>query len=136
MIVVSTASASAAVLAGPDGEFIRVRPLAQRAVLRSATDSIDQLRLSPGAVHEHPGRPDGESVWFVLRGPVVAEQVPDGAQHLADRGDLLLAPAGRGLRLRSGPLGAELLCLALRATTPTPTPTPAPRRPRIRRSTR
>ncbi|MFJ1702907.1 hypothetical protein [Kitasatospora sp. NPDC088346] len=126
MIVVSTATASAAVLVGPEGEFTRIRTLAQRATVRSATESFDHLRLSPGAAHEHPGRADSESAWFVLRGPVLAEQLPDAAHHLAAAGDLLLAPAGRGLRLRAGPLGAELLCLALR------TPGTTPRRPRRR----
>ncbi|WP_371500683.1 hypothetical protein OG871_28720 [Kitasatospora sp. NBC_00374] len=125
MIVVTTATASAAVLVGPEGEYTRIRSLAQRAMVRSATESFEHLRLSPGAEHEHPGRADSESAWFVLRGPVLAEQLPHAAHHLAAEGDLLLAPAGRGLRLRAGPLGAELLCLALR------TPV-APRRPRRR----
>jgi hypothetical protein len=128
VIAVSTPTASATVLTGPGREFTRIRTLAQRSLLASETESFEHLRLSPGATHERHGRSGTESVWFVLRGLLVAEQLPGGSHHLADEGDLLLVPGGGGLRLKAGPLGAELLGLTLH--------TPAPRRGRSRRTTR
>ncbi|GAA0690510.1 hypothetical protein GCM10010193_51080 [Kitasatospora atroaurantiaca] len=129
-MIVTTASASAMVVLGPGSERTRVLCLARRDLLRSPCEAFEHVRLSPGAHHGRQGRPDAESAWYVLRGPVVAEQWPEPAQHLAADGDLLLVPRGHELRLQAGPLGAELLCLTLHAAPA------APRRLRARRTTR
>ncbi|MEU9073425.1 hypothetical protein ACFYUY_01055 [Kitasatospora sp. NPDC004745] len=112
-MIVTTDTGTAMVLLGPDGERVRVRPLARRAMLTSACESFDHLRLSPGAHHVLPGRPDAETVLHVLRGAAVVGRLPDGTDHLASDGDLLLAPRGNALHLEAGPLGVELLCLTL-----------------------
>ncbi|GAA2747707.1 hypothetical protein [Kitasatospora cinereorecta] len=122
MIVVTTPTAATALLLGADGPGARVRSLTPYGALRSATDAFDHLALDPGAEHLLLARTGTESAWYVLRGPALAERLPDGAQHLADAGDLLLVPRGGGLRLSAGPGGAELLRLALAAPTATPRP--------------
>ncbi|MFD7410798.1 pirin family protein [Kitasatospora purpeofusca] len=114
-MIVTTATASATVLLGPNGERVRVRCLARRSMLTSACETFDHLRLSPGAQHALPGRPDGETVLFVVRGSLLVGRTADEPDHLAVDGDLLLAPRGCPLRLEAGPLGAEVLCLALDA---------------------
>ncbi|GAA2135501.1 hypothetical protein GCM10009760_14120 [Kitasatospora kazusensis] len=118
------------VVVGPGTERTRVLCLSRRDLMHSDCEAFEHVRLSPGAHHLRAGRPDTEAAWYVLRGPVVAEQRPDRAQHLADRGDLLLVPPGQELDLLAGPLGAELLCLTLHAQEA------APKRPRTRRTTR
>jgi len=132
-MIVTTATASAMVVLGPGSERTRVSCLARRDLLRSPCEAFEHVRLSPGAHHRREGRPDAESAWYVLRGPVLAEQLPDLAQHLAAAADLLLVPRGQELRLQAGPLGAELLCLTLHATPAVPA---APRRVRAGRITR
>ncbi|MEV7025971.1 hypothetical protein [Kitasatospora sp. NPDC093558] len=112
-MIVSAATASAAVILGPAGERVRIRCLARRSMLTSACESFDHLRLSPGAHHVLPGRADAETVLHVLRGAATVGQRTDEPDHLASDGDLLLAPRGRTLHLEAGPLGAELLCLTL-----------------------
>ncbi|MFD8080287.1 hypothetical protein ACFV4F_01125 [Kitasatospora sp. NPDC059722] len=112
-MIVSSATASAAVILGPNGERVRVRCLARRDMLTSACESFDHLRLSPGAHHVLPGRADAETVLHVLRGTATIGQQADEPGHLASDGDLLLAVSGRTLHLEAGPLGAELLCLTL-----------------------
>lgn len=129
-MIVTTASASAMVVLGPGSDQSRVLCLARRDLMRSACEAFEHVRLSPGAHHERSGRPGTETAWYVLRGPVLADQWPDRAQHLADSGDLLLVPAGQDLDLQAGPLGAELLCLTLHSRAA------AARRPRTRRTTR
>ncbi|MFE7190901.1 hypothetical protein [Kitasatospora sp. NPDC057541] len=128
-MIVTTATASAAVILGPHGERVRVRCLARRSMLASACESFDHLRLSPGAHYALPGRPDGETVLFVARGSLLVGRSSDEPDHLAVDGDLLLATRGRALLLEAGPLGAELLCLALSA----PRRTTATRRSLARR---
>ncbi|MFB6892765.1 hypothetical protein ACFCX4_26030 [Kitasatospora sp. NPDC056327] len=128
-MIVTTATASAAVILGPHGERVRVRCLARRSMLASACESFDHLRLSPGAHHALPGRPDGETVLFVVRGSLLVGRAADEPDHLAADGDLLLATRGHGLLLEAGPLGAEVLCLALAA----PGRTVATRRSQARR---
>ncbi len=129
-MIVTTATASATVVVGPGSERTRVLCLSRRDLMRSDCEAFEHVRLSPGAHHHRSARPDTEAAWYVLRGPVVAEQHPEPAQHLADVGDLLLVPRGQDLDLQAGPLGAELLCLTLH------TPAATPRRPRTRRTTR
>ncbi|GAA1153226.1 quercetin dioxygenase-like cupin family protein [Kitasatospora gansuensis] len=126
-MIVTTASASAMTVVGPGSERTRVSCLARRDLVAADCESFEHLRLSPGGTHHRAGRPETEAAWYVLRGPVVAEQRPDRAQHLADAGDLLLVPAGQDLDLQAGPLGAELLCLTLGAR-PAPRRRPLPRR--------
>jgi len=127
-MIVTTDTGSAAVILGPDGERTRVRCLARRDMLHSACTSFDHIRLSPGAHYEAPGRAGSEAAWYVLRGPLVAEQLPGRPTFLAAGGDLLLVPPGLDLHLCAGPLGAELLCLTL---APIPLPTPTVRRPAV-----
>ncbi|MFI5529585.1 hypothetical protein ACIA8O_13710 [Kitasatospora sp. NPDC051853] len=129
-MIVTTASASAMTVVGPGSERVRVSCLARRDLVRADCESFEHLRLSPGATHLRPGRRETESAWFVLRGPVLADQHPGEAHHLADTGDLLLVPAGQELVLRAGPLGAELLCLTLGAARR------PRRRPRLRKAVR
>ncbi|MFD8702081.1 hypothetical protein ACFV1W_05540 [Kitasatospora sp. NPDC059648] len=112
-LVVTTGTGSAMVLLGRDGARVRIRSLARRAMITSACEAFDQLRLSPGAHHVLPGRPDAETVLHVLRGAAAIGQRADEPDHLASDGDLLLARRGRTLHLEAGPLGAELLCLTL-----------------------
>ncbi|MFJ8471401.1 hypothetical protein [Kitasatospora sp. NPDC094011] len=112
-MIVTTDTGSAMVLLGPDGERVRIRSLARRTMLASACEAFDHLRLSPGAHHLLPGRPDTETVLHVLRGAAVIGGLPGRPDHLASDGDLLLARKGRTLHLEAGPLGAELLCLTL-----------------------
>ncbi|MFG2824034.1 hypothetical protein ACGFX4_31970 [Kitasatospora sp. NPDC048365] len=112
MIVVTSPTSAAPALLGADGSCVRIRPLVPRGVLHSPAEGFEHLRLSPGAEHPHRPAAGAESTWYVLRGPVLAEQLPDGNQHLADAGDLLLVARGGGLRLQAGPLGAELLGLS------------------------
>ncbi|MEE1787592.1 hypothetical protein PUR71_32500 [Streptomyces sp. SP17BM10] len=118
-MIVSSATSSAAVILGPNGERVRVRCLARRDMLTSACESFDHVRLSPGARHVLPGRADPEAVLHVLRGTVTVGQQVEGPNHLASDGDLLLALRGRPLHLEAGPLGVELLCLTLAAPRPT-----------------
>ncbi|MFJ7244000.1 hypothetical protein ACIQWA_05060 [Kitasatospora sp. NPDC098652] len=112
-MIVTTDTGSATVLLGPNGEQVRIRSLARRAMLTSACEAFDHLRLSPGAHHVLPGRPDAETVLHVLRGAAVIGQLADQPDHLASDGDLLLARKGCTLWIEAGPLGAELLCLTL-----------------------
>ncbi|WP_405020041.1 hypothetical protein OHV05_27450 [Kitasatospora sp. NBC_00070] len=126
-MIVTTASAAAMTVVGPGSERTRVSCLARRDLVAADCESFEHLRLSPGGGHHRAGRRATEAAWYVLRGPVVAEQHPDRAQHLADAGDLLLVPAGQDLDLKAGPLGAELLCLTLGAG-PAPRRRPLPRR--------
>ncbi|MFJ9691094.1 hypothetical protein [Kitasatospora sp. NPDC101183] len=114
-MIVTTDTGAAMILLGPGGERVRVRSLARRAMLASDCETFDHLRLSPGAHHVLPGRPDTETVLHVLRGAAVVGRTDDAPDHLASEGDLLLAPRGRELHLEAGPLGAELLCLVLAA---------------------
>ncbi|MBP0448325.1 hypothetical protein J5Y04_02005 [Kitasatospora sp. RG8] len=114
-MIVTTASAAAAVILGPHGERIRLRCLARRSMLASACESFDHLRLSPGAHHVLPGQTETENVLYVLRGSLLVGRSPDEPAHLAVDGDLLLARRGTPLHLDAGPLGAELLGLALTA---------------------
>lgn len=129
-MIVTTANASAMVVVGPDHERTRVLCLSRRDLVHSGCEAFEHVRLGSDGSHRRRGRPDTEAAWFVLRGPVLAEQRPDQAQHLADAGDLLLVPPGQELQLRAGPLGAELLCLTLRPRTA------ASRRPRLHRRSR
>ncbi|MFJ8041787.1 hypothetical protein ACIRBX_14950 [Kitasatospora sp. NPDC096147] len=129
-MIVTTASAAAMTVVGPGSARTRVSCLARRDLVRADCESFEHLRLSPGATHRRPGRRETEGAWYVLRGPVLADQHPGGARHLADAGDLLLVPAGQDLALRAGPLGAELLCLTLG------TPARPKRRPRLRKAVR
>ncbi|MDH6575362.1 hypothetical protein [Kitasatospora sp. MAP5-34] len=131
-MIVTTVGASAMVVVGQGSERTRVLCLSRRDLMRSDCEAFEHVRLSPGAHHSRSGRPDTEAAWYVLRGPVVADQWPDRAQHLADNGDLLLVPRGQDLDLQAGPLGAELLCLTLHAEAAVATP----KRPRTRRTTR
>ncbi|MGA5817465.1 hypothetical protein ACPC54_06355 [Kitasatospora sp. NPDC094028] len=117
-MIVTTDTGSAMIVLGPNGERVRVRSLARRAMLASACESFDHLRLSPGAHHVIPGRPDTETVLHVLRGAAVVGRLPDVPDHLASDGDLLLARRGSPLHLEAGPLGAELLCLTLAVPRP------------------
>ncbi|KJS62700.1 hypothetical protein [Streptomyces rubellomurinus] len=112
-MIVTTDSGAAMIVLGPNGERVRVRALARRTMLASACETFDHLRLSPGAHHVIPGRPDTETVLHVLRGAAVVGQLSDAPVHLASDGDLLLARRGSPLHLEAGPLGAELLCLTL-----------------------
>ncbi|MGW3074224.1 hypothetical protein [Kitasatospora sp. NPDC001132] len=112
-MIVTTDTGAAMVLIGPNGERVRIRSLARSPMLASACEAFDHLRLSPGAHHVLPGRPDTETVLHVLRGAAVVGRLSDEPEHLASEGDLLLARRGRALHLEAGPLGAELLCLTL-----------------------
>ncbi|MEV6977350.1 hypothetical protein [Kitasatospora sp. NPDC093806] len=112
-MIVATATASAAVIIGPNGERVRLRCLARRSMLASACESFDHLRLSPGARHTLSGQPADETVLYVLRGSLLIGQVAEEPDHLAVDGDLLLASRGCPLQLEAGPLGAEVLCLDL-----------------------
>ncbi|WP_327682544.1 hypothetical protein [Kitasatospora sp. NBC_00458] len=114
-MIVTTATASAAVILGPNGERVRLRCLARRSMLASACESFDHLRLSPGARHALAGEPGTETVLYVLRGSLLIGRTADEPDHLAVDGDLLLATRGRELRLEAGPVGAEVLCLSLAA---------------------
>ncbi|MED7949888.1 MULTISPECIES: hypothetical protein [unclassified Streptomyces] len=114
-MIVTTATASAAVILGPNGERVRLRCLARRSMLASACESFDHLRLSPGAHHTLAGQPEAETVLYVLRGSLLVGGTADGPDHLAVDGDLLLATRGRTLVLEAGPVGAEVLCLSLAA---------------------
>ncbi|MFH9348901.1 hypothetical protein [Kitasatospora sp. NPDC017646] len=75
-LVVSTGTGCAMVLLGRDGARVRIRSLARRTMITSACEAFDQLRLSPGAHHILPGRPDVETVLYVLRGAAVIGQLP------------------------------------------------------------
>ncbi|WP_441249282.1 hypothetical protein [Kitasatospora sp. McL0602] len=132
-MIVTTATASAMVVLGRGSERTRVLCLARRDLLHSDCEAFEHVRLSPGAQHRRAARPGTETAWFVLRGPVVAEQSPDPVQHLADAGDLLLVGGGQDLDLQAGPLGAELLCLTLATA---PAHRAGARQPRTRRTTR
>ncbi|MFJ6381547.1 hypothetical protein ACIQI7_16330 [Kitasatospora sp. NPDC092039] len=112
-MIVTTDTGAAMVVIGPNGERVRIRSLARSPMLASACEAFDHLRLSPGAHHVLPGRPDAETVLHVLRGAAVVGQLSNEPDHLASEGDLLLARRGRTLHLEAGPLGAELLCLTL-----------------------
>ncbi|MFE4970749.1 hypothetical protein ACFRAR_01365 [Kitasatospora sp. NPDC056651] len=112
-MIVTTDTGAAMVVIGPNGERVRIRSLARRPMLASPCEAFDHLRLSPGAHHTLPGRPDTETVLHVLRGAAVIGQPSDEPDHLASEGDLLLAGRGRALHLEAGPLGVELLCLTL-----------------------
>ncbi|WP_405362214.1 hypothetical protein OG535_30855 [Kitasatospora sp. NBC_00085] len=114
-MIVTTASAAAAVILGPHGERIRLRCLARRSMLSSACESFDHLRLSPGAHHVIPGQAEAETVLYLLRGSLLVGQATDEPDHLAVGGDLLLARRATSLHLDAGPLGAELLALTLAA---------------------
>ncbi|MGW4891885.1 hypothetical protein ACWEQL_06410 [Kitasatospora sp. NPDC004240] len=121
------------VLLGPGTQRVRTRCLARRAMLHSACESVEHVRLSPGACYDLGGREGAEAAWYVLRGPVVLIDCPDHPQRILDHGDLLLAPRAQEVHLHGGPLGAELLCLTvLPATAAEPLPgrrpdLPAPR---------
>ncbi|MGW6913846.1 hypothetical protein ACWGB8_08495 [Kitasatospora sp. NPDC054939] len=131
-MIVTTDSGSATVVLGPDGARVRVRGLARREMLASDCESFDHLRLSPGARHAATGRPDAETVWYVLRGPLLFGPDADCPEHLAAAGDLLLARRGCPLALQAGPLGAEVLRLTLAARRrglPPRRPAPARTRP-------
>jgi hypothetical protein len=81
-------------------------------MLHSECEAFDYLRLSPGACYEPAGRSGTEAAWYVLRGPL--DLIPAaGPPRTLVEGDLLLAPDGDGVRLHSGRLGAEVLCLSL-----------------------
>ncbi|MGW1178404.1 hypothetical protein ACWD4P_32330 [Kitasatospora sp. NPDC002543] len=112
-MIVTTDTGAAMVVIGPNGERVRIRSLARSPMLASACEAFDHVRLSPGAHHVLPGRPDTETVLHVLRGAAAVGQLSDEPDHLASEGDLLLARRGRTLHLEAGPLGAELLCLVL-----------------------
>ncbi|MGW4891883.1 hypothetical protein ACWEQL_06400 [Kitasatospora sp. NPDC004240] len=114
-MIVTTDFGSATVILGPDGSKVRVRGLARREMLASACESFDHLRLGPGARHSFAGRTDTETVWYVLRGPLLVGEVADRPEHLAAEGDLVLTRRGHSLRLQAGPLGAEVLRLTLAA---------------------
>ncbi|MER5866018.1 hypothetical protein [Kitasatospora sp. NPDC002040] len=114
-MIVTTASAAAMTVVGAGSERTRVLCLARRDLVTADCESFEHVRLSPGGTHHRTGRRETEAAWYVLRGPVLAEQRPHPAQHLADTGDLLLVPPGQDLDLVAGPLGAELLCLTLGA---------------------
>ncbi len=111
MIVADIAHAT--VHLGPGTQRIRTRCLARRGMLHSECEAIDHVRLSPGACYELSGRVGTEAAWYVLRGPVALLDRPELPEHTLDEGDLLLAPDGQGVRLRGGPLGAELLCVTV-----------------------
>jgi len=129
-VIVTSAPAATSVAYGADGGRAELRPLAQPVLLRSRTEAFDHLRLPPDAHHTRPAGTTAETAWYVLRGPVLAEQLPSGAHLLAGTGDLLLIPRGSGVRLAAGPLGAELLSLTL------DTPPARPRTAHPRRRTR
>ncbi|MFD0272948.1 hypothetical protein ACFVHB_03430 [Kitasatospora sp. NPDC127111] len=114
-MIVTTASAAAAVILGPHGERVRLRCLARRSMLASACESFDHLRLSPGAQHVMPGQAEAETVLYVLRGSLLVGRSSGEPDHLAVDGDLLLARRAVPLHLDAGPLGAEVLCLTLAA---------------------
>lgn len=115
MIIVTTDTGPATVVLGPDGTRVRVRSLARGPVLASTCESFDHLRLGPEARYAVTARAGAETVWYVLRGPLLAGELPDSPEHLATEGDLLLVRRGRGLHLAAGPLGAEVLCLTVGA---------------------
>ncbi|AUG80767.1 hypothetical protein CFP65_6098 [Kitasatospora sp. MMS16-BH015] len=111
MIVADIAYAT--VHLGPGTQRVRTRCLARRGMLHSECESVDHVRLSPGACYDLAGRTDTEAAWYVLRGPVALIDCCDHPQRTLHDGDLLLAPDGERVHLHGGPLGAELLCLAV-----------------------
>ncbi|MER5636753.1 hypothetical protein ABT095_07355 [Kitasatospora sp. NPDC002227] len=111
--MIVTDIAHATVHLGPGTQRVRTKCLARRGMLHSECEAVEHVRLSPGACYDLSGRSGTEAAWYVLRGPVALIDCGDHPQRTLDRGDLLLAPDGAGVHLHGGPMGAELLFLAV-----------------------
>ncbi|XVV02580.1 cupin domain-containing protein [Actinosynnema sp. CA-248983] len=102
-----------------DGGSVAWRCLVRRGMLHSETESVDVVRLPPGAVFAPPGTEGVESAWLLLHGsatladgatPAEGAALAGGAAVRA--GDVVLVPAG-GARLAAGAEGVEFLWVAV-----------------------